>query len=56
MAYTVPSITGWGMMLLLVAIIAYPFLLRAGLLGAVQPFLRRMPFHYWMAYTISGKK
>ncbi len=50
--YAITSSTGWFMMVLLVAIIAYPFLLRAGLLGPVQPFLQRMRIHYWLGYTL----
>src|SRR5947209_15304787 len=52
--YAITSITGWFMMVLLVAIIIYPFVLRAGFLGPVQPYLQRMRFHYWMAYTLTG--
>ena len=48
----ITSATGWLMMTLLVAIIPYPFLLRAGFLGPVQPFLRRMRLHSWMGYTL----
>lgn len=50
--YAITSSTGWLMMVLLVAIIAYPFLLRGGLLGPVQPFLRRMRLHYWLGYGL----
>jgi uncharacterized membrane protein len=50
--YAITSATGWFMMVLLVAIIAYPFLLRAGFLGPMQPFLRRMRLHYWMGYGL----
>ena len=50
--YAITSATGWFMMVLLVAIIAYPFLLRAGFLGSIQPFLSRMRLHYWMGYTL----
>jgi hypothetical protein len=50
--FAITSVTGWLMMVLLVAIIAYPFLLHAGFLGPVQPFLRRMRFHYWMGYAL----
>jgi hypothetical protein len=42
------------MMVLLVVLIAYPFLLRNGCLGPVQPFFKRMRFHYWLGYTIAG--
>lgn len=52
MSYTVTSFTGWAMIALLAAIIAYPFLLRAGVLGPVQPFLQRMRPHYWMGYSL----
>ena len=50
----ITSATGWLMMVLLIALIAYPFLLRAGILGPVQPFLSRMRLHYWMGYTLGG--
>jgi hypothetical protein len=50
---TLTSITGWSMMVLLITIILYPFLLRAGILGPIQPFLRRMRLHYWMAYSLA---
>ncbi len=50
--YAITSATGWMMMILLVAIISYPFLLRAGILGPIQPFLRRMRVHYWMGYSL----
>jgi uncharacterized membrane protein len=52
LSYAITSVTGWLMMVLLVAIIAYPFLLRAGFLGPVQPFLLRMRLHYWLGYTV----
>jgi hypothetical protein len=52
--YAITSATGWLMMVLLVAIIVYPFLLRAGFLGPVQPFLRRMRLHAWMGYGLGG--
>ena len=42
------------MIVLLVATIIYPFLLHSGILGPVQPFLRRMRFHYWLGYSIAG--
>ncbi len=51
-AFAITSVTGWLMMVLLVATIIYPFLLRAGLLGPVQPFLQRMRLHYWWGYAI----
>lgn len=50
--YLITSVTGWLMIALLPAIIAYPFLLRAGVLGPIQPFLQRMRLHYWMAYSL----
>lgn len=50
--FMITSITGWLMMVLLITIIAYPFLLRAGLLGSIQPFLVRMRPHYWMSYSL----
>ena len=52
--YIVTSITGWLMMILLVITILYPFLLRGGVLGPVQPFLKRMRFHYWLGYSIAA--
>jgi len=52
--YTITSITGWLLIVLLVATIVYPFLLRGGVLGPVQPFLKRMRFHYWLGYGITG--
>ena len=54
LAYSITSATGWVMMVLLIATILYPFLLRSGLLGPVQPFLKRMRFHYWLGYSIAG--
>jgi hypothetical protein len=42
------------MIVLLAATILYPFLLRSGVLGPVQPFLKRMRFHYWLGYSIAG--
>ncbi|HLZ63727.1 MAG TPA: hypothetical protein VKR06_42905 [Ktedonosporobacter sp.] len=54
LSYTITSATGWIMMVLLVAVIIYPFLLRSGLLGPVQPFLKRMRLHYWLGYSIAG--
>ena len=51
--YIVTSITGWLMMILLAVTILYPFLLRRGILGPVQPFLKRMRFHYWLGYSIA---
>ncbi len=50
----ITSVTGWAMMVFLAVVIAYPFLLRAGLLGSVQPFLPRMRVHSWLAYGLSG--
>ena len=52
--YAITSATGWVMIVLLVATIIYPFLLRSGILGPVQPFLKRMRFHYWLGYSIAG--
>ena len=52
-AYFITSVTGWILMALLLATIVYPFLLRSGLLGPVQPFLKRMRFHYWLGYSIA---
>jgi len=42
------------MIVLLVATVLYPFLLRSGVLGPVQPFLKRMRLHYWLGYSIAG--
>ena len=53
-SYEITSVTGWLMLVLLVAIIAYPFLLRAGFLGLARPFLARMRFHYWTSYILAG--
>lgn len=50
--YAITSVTGWLMMVMLGATITYPFVLRAGLLGPVQPFLRRMRLHYWLGYGL----
>lgn len=52
--FALVSSSGWLMMVLLLAIVLYPFLLRAGALGPVQPFLVRMRAHYWLAYLCSG--
>ena len=41
-------------MVFLLVTILYPFLLRLGILGPVQPFLKRMRFHYWLGYSIAG--
>jgi len=54
LSYAITSVTGWVMIVLLVATILYPFLLRNGILGPVQPFLKRMRFHYWLGYSIAG--
>ena len=51
--YIITSVTGWLMLILLVITIIYPFLLRKGVLGPVQPFLKRMQFHYWLGYGIA---
>lgn len=53
-SYEFTSATGWLMLVLLMAIAAYPFLLRVGLLGSRQPFLVRMRFHYWLGYIFAG--
>jgi hypothetical protein len=53
LAYTITSATGWVLIVLLIATIIYPFLLRNGLLGPVQPFLKRMRLHYWLGYSIA---
>lgn len=52
--FMITSATGWLMMVLLSALIAYPFLLRAGFLGPIQPFLVRMRLHHWMGYTLGA--
>jgi hypothetical protein len=52
-AYSITSVTGWILLALLLATAVYPFLLRSGLLGPVQPFLKRMRFHYWAGYSIA---
>ena len=52
--YSTTSVTGWTLVVLLVVTVLYPFLLRAGVLGPVQPFLVRMRFHYWLGYTITA--
>jgi hypothetical protein len=54
LAYSITSVTGWVLMILLIATILYPFLLRRGFLGPVQPFLKRMRFHYWLGYSIAA--
>lgn len=54
LSYEITSATGWLLMVLLVATIIYPFLLRSGMLGPVQPFLKRMRLHYWLGYSIAG--
>ncbi len=51
--YYITSVSGWLLLVLLVATILYPFLLRKGFLGPVQPFLRRMRLHYWLGYSIA---
>lgn len=50
----ITSATGWLMIVLLIVLIVFPFLLRAGLLGPIQPFLVRLRPHYWMGYTLGG--
>lgn len=52
--FVITSATGWLMMVLLIVLIAYPFLLRAGLLGPIQPFLVRMRLHHWLGYILGG--
>ena len=54
LSYYVTSATGWLMIVLLIVIIIYPFLLRSGMLGPVQPFLKRMRFHYWLGYSTAA--
>lgn len=54
LTYALASSSGWLMLVLLLSIALYPFLLRAGWLGPVQPFLKRMRLHYWMAYACAG--
>ncbi|HEV2654303.1 MAG TPA: hypothetical protein VGT82_05065 [Ktedonobacteraceae bacterium] len=53
-AYYITSVSGWVILGLLVATILYPFLLRSGFLGPVQPFLKRMRLHYWLGYSITA--
>ena len=48
------SVTGWVLIVLLITTIVYPFLLRRGWLGPVQPFLRRMRLHFWLGYSIAS--
>jgi hypothetical protein len=48
------STSGWVLIVLLIATIVYPFLLRRGWLGPVQPFLRRMRLHALLGYSIAG--
>ncbi|HET9919534.1 MAG TPA: hypothetical protein VFQ30_06815 [Ktedonobacteraceae bacterium] len=52
--YYLTAGTGWLLIVLLASTILYPFLLRSGALGPVQPFLKRMQFHYWLGYAIIG--
>ena len=52
-AASITSISGWAMIVLLIVTVLYPFLLRLGMLGPVQPFLLRMRFHYCLGYTIT---
>jgi cytochrome b561 len=54
LVYAITSATGWVLIVLLVATILYPFLLRSGMLGPVQPFLKRMRFHSWLGYSLAG--
>ena len=54
LSYDITSVTGWLLIVLLIVTILYPFLLRRGLLGPVQPFLQRMRLHYWLGYGIAG--
>ncbi len=54
LAYTITSVTGWVLIVLLTATTVYPFLLRSGVLGPVQPFLQRMRLHYWLGYSITA--
>ena len=54
LVYSITSATGWILIVLLIATAVYPFLLRSGLLGPVQPFLKRMRLHYWLGYSIAG--
>ncbi len=49
----ITSVSGWVMLVLLIITVIYPFLLRLGVLGPVQPFLKRMRFHYWLGYIIA---
>jgi hypothetical protein len=52
--FYITSISGWLLIVLLIVTIAYPYLLRRGILGPVQPFLKRMRLHYWLGYSIAG--
>ncbi len=52
-ASTITSVTGWVLLALLLATAIYPFLLRSGMLGPVQPFFKRMRLHYWSGYSIA---
>jgi hypothetical protein len=54
LTFALVSSSGWLMMVLLLAIGLYPFVLRAGMLGPIQPFLTRMRLHYWLAYICAG--
>lgn len=53
-SFIVTSFTGWVLIALLIITILYPFFLRKGLLGPIQPFLQRMRFHYWFGYSLAG--
>jgi hypothetical protein len=52
--YYITSVTGWFMIVVLLALVMYPFLLKSGIFGPVQPFLKRMRVHYWLGYTITA--
>lgn len=52
--HAITSITGWLLLALLITSTLYPFLLRRGFSGPVQPFLQRMQFHYLLGYCIAS--
>lgn len=54
LSFFVTSVSGWLLIVLLVAVVLYPFFLRMHLLGPVQPFLQRMRFHYWLGYSLAA--
>lgn len=48
------SVSGWFLTVLFIMTSVYPFVLRSGWLGPVQPFLVRMRLHYWLGYSIAA--